>query len=373
MKFQWPAVQYALFALTAGCVTAHSPDDASEVDAALARDASSTVDAFRLPDAFVPPDAFCPDSDRDGERDVRCGGTDCDDADAQVSSTRTHCASPTSVTRCEGAMRVDAACEGATPYCDARTNGCVADACGDRVVHSNEQCDDGRDMSSFACDECRHTCRFTSACDPGMVCRPYMSREVGARVSGCFSENVGGASFASRCTTDGECLSGLCSPSDARCTETAFAEPTPPCSGPHRWSEHVPIARTGEGGRVDPDSVCAFECEHDSECAADATCIPMALNIGGGETYFVAGCRLDWARGTGAQGDACTGEHDCASGVCVFGRCSRLCRDASDCDVGAPNCVATDRSMPPPESSDFWSGTARPAEWGTPFPRVCLR
>jgi hypothetical protein len=372
MTFQRPAIHTTLLVLLAtGCVATHSADDASTSDAPVI-DASATdapsPDAARLPDSFV-----CPDGDGDGETDARCGGPDCDDADRNISSTRTLCASPTSVTRCEGAMRVDAVCDSATPYCDARTNGCVADACGDRVVHSNEQCDDGRDMLSFPCADCRRTCSSSEACGAGFVCRPFLFTDYGRSFLGCAEANASAAPFGSRCAADSECYSGLCSRSDGRCTEAAVEE-GPPCAGLHLWSEHVPYTRTGEGGGgfIAPDSVCAFECQHNSECAVGATCVPMVLNLGMMREYFVAGCRLDWARGSVAQGGACAMQHDCTSGVCIFGRCSQLCRDNADCEAGAPNCVAADRANPPAGSTDRWGGTARPAEWGTPFPTVCL-
>ena len=376
MTFLRPTIQTTLVALlAAGCVTTHSADDARQADAhaidASASDAPSP-DAVVLPDAFV-----CPDADGDGETDARCGGLDCDDADAAISSTRTLCASATRVTRCAAALRVDAVCDVAAPYCDARTNGCVADACGDRVVHANEQCDDGRDRVDFACADCVRTCADPASCDEGMVCIPYMSSDYGSRTVGCAEGNVGGAAFGARCTMDSDCYSGLCSPADGRCTEAALDPEAGECTGPHRWSEHLPVTRGGEGGgmRLDPDSVCAFECEHNSECAVGATCVPMSFNAPPyvSSLYFVAGCRLDWVRGVVAQGAPCTFDRDCASGVCVFERCSQLCRDNADCEPAAPNCVAANRAMPPPEvARDYWGGYPRPAEWGTPFPTVCL-
>jgi hypothetical protein len=372
-----PRIQTALFALLAtGCVTTHSPDDARATDAPLSFDVASSPDAFIPSDAQAVPDAFaCPDNDRDGETDARCGGPDCDDADRNISSTRTRCASLTSVTQCAGAMRVDAACEGATPYCDARTNTCVADACGDRVMHANEQCDDVGLVSPRRCADCALICSSSDDCEADLVCRPVLSRELGWPISECSARIPGGAAFGARCAMDSTCSSGVCSVTDGRCTESAFGSEIGPCRGPRLWSEYIPIARNFEGGgmRIQPDSVCAFECEHNSECAVGGTCIPMQLNLGGGIQYFVAGCRVDWARGSVAQGGACAMEHDCASGVCVFGRCSQLCRDNGDCEAGAPNCVAADRGNPPVGSTDRWGGgMARPAEWGTPFPRVCL-
>lgn len=371
MTRSWPSALLAnvLATTMVACVTTHAPEDARELDATRAPDAARDVEV----DALPPNDSVvCLDGDGDGESDARCGGPDCDDADPDVSSTRTRCASPTSVTRCDGALRVDAACDAATPYCDARTDVCVADACGDRVVHANEQCDDGRDREDVACADCTRTCRSSETCEAGFVCRPFASMDYERRLSGCAPANPGGAPFGARCETDDECYSGLCSPADARCTESAGDAEIGECSGPHRWSDRVAAPR-GEGpGVIAPDSTCAFECRHDSECSAGATCVSMAL-VRDGAIYLVGGCRADWMRGATPQGERCTFDRDCASGVCVYERCSQHCRDDADCEAGAPRCVAADRWMPPPEvARDAWYCSARPPEWGPPFATVCL-
>jgi hypothetical protein len=365
MTFQRPAIQTTLLALLAtGCVATHSADDASTSDAPVI-DASATdaptPDAARLPDAFV-----CPDGDGDGETDARCGGPDCDDADRDISSTRTLCASPTSVTRCEGAMRVDAACDSATPYCDARTNGCVADACGDRVVHSNEQCDDGRDMTGITCADCIQGCAATPECVGGRVCRPYLSADYGRMLPGCAAPNPGGAAMGTRCTANSECYSGLCDATEARCTESAFG-PTSACDAPHRWPRHEPL--TEEGGMyAAPDSVCQFECEHDTDCGTGATCVLAAYR-----SFAVGVCISGWRRGAALPGESCfISDHECASGICIFQRCSQMCRTNSDCDSATPNCVAADLTMPPPGGGRGRSLTPRPADWGTRWPGVCL-
>ena len=314
-----------------------------------------------------------PDADGDGETDARCGGLDCDDADALISSTRTHCASATSVTRWAGGMRVDAACDVAAPYCDARTKGCVADACGDRVVHANEQCDSD---DTAMCVECHRACRTSSECEADQVCLPGFLPMGERSRSGCVPANATGAPFGATCTSNSECRSNYCEPADGNCTESSLGF-LGECTGPNRWPEHTPYTRYPEalGGVITPDSVCAFECAHNSDCAVGGTCIPMVVNVPSDvrSLYFVAGCRADWSRGTTAQGEPCANDHECGSGVCVFERCSQLCRTAADCEAGAPNCVAADRTMPPGEAwSDLWGGYPRPADWGTPFPTVCL-
>ena len=352
--------------LSGGCVTTHSTDDAAALDA-RAGDAP-LPDAYALPDAFV-----CVDNDRDGALAPACGGEDCDDDNAALGPARPVCSTPTTSLRCAAGVTQTDVCTGATPYCDARTGACVADACGDHVVHANEQCDDGRDRLDIACADCRIICSSSEDCDTGLACIPYFSTDYMSRQSGCAPANVGGAELGARCTANADCYSNLCSPTDARCTESA-ASSSGACSGPHRWSEYAPVTRPAEGlsAIIAPYSTCAFECEHNSECAASATCVPMSYGTLAG-TFIVAGCRNDWARGTVAQGEACVDSHTCASGVCVFERCSQQCRNDDDCEAGAPHCVAADRAMPPPEAiRDSWGGSPRPAEWGSPWPRVCL-
>jgi hypothetical protein len=241
-------------------------------------------------------------------------------------------------------------------------------------VHSNEQCD-ADDLA--ACVECHRACSSSADCTSGMVCNPGFAPRGEFSLSGCVPANIGGAPFGARCTANSDCYTNVCGPLDGRCTETA-AGTVAMCTGPHLWPQFQPVTRyggPGPRGFAVSSALCAFECEHNDDCAPGATCVPLVVNVPpyAMSTYFVAGCWLDWPHGTVAQGERCGNDHECASGVCVFQRCSQLCRNNADCVPSAPNCVAADRTMPPPEASDdYWYGFPRPAEWGTPFPRVCL-
>ncbi len=131
----------ALGLALAGCPATNTPDDAGTLGDTAMSDASG-LDAPALPDApsgdadldtadadlpdVAPlvdagPDAFeCPDRDGDGERDAACGGDDCADDDATLSSALGPCATPTATRRCVDGVAVDIECGGDTPYCDAR-------------------------------------------------------------------------------------------------------------------------------------------------------------------------------------------------------------------------------------------------------------
>jgi hypothetical protein len=49
-------------------------------------------------------------------------------------------------------------------------------------------------------------------------------------------------------------------------------------------------------------------------------------------------------RGSGAPGETCTGENDCASALCVDGtdtmRCSKTCTYDNECPTELPRCLS---------------------------------
>ena len=357
MTFLRPTIHATLIALlAAGCVTTHAADDARQADAhavdASASDAPSP-DALVLPDAFV-----CPDADGDGETDARCGGLDCDDTDAAISSTRTLCASAASVTRCAGGMRVDAACDVAAPYCDARTNGCVADACGDRVVHANEQCD----ASDGACRDCRRTCTDRSRCLVGEVCLPYYSDELGRDYISCVTANPAGAATGADCLTNEDCYSTLCDERSRRCTEAVWGA-AGECAGPNRWPRFWPTPTNMidelYGGVLWPGDLCEFECRRNADCFAGTQCVRGRL---GSADYLldVGVCRRA-VSGPTVLGAACTRDWECETRLCAGGTCSLFCETDADCGAGAPHCLTTD-------GIDDW---LRAEGWGEPL-RACF-
>ncbi len=96
----------------------------------------------------------------------------------------------------------------------------------------------------------------------------------------------------------------------------------------------------------------------DCPCFSNDDCGPGFRCVSEDNTGTQVWC-VPGARGTGAPGDVCTVEGDCASALCVEpnmgpSRCSRLCETANDCPPTLPRCLyigfGVDRSIcsPPP-------------------------
>lgn len=171
------------------------------------------------------------------------------------------------------------------------------------------------------------------------------------------------------CEAATDCYSGYCDAIEGRCTESSRGS-LGECSGPQRWSNQEPFIFGGRGdsGVVGPRSVCAFECEHDSDCGDGALCGLAILR-----NMPVGACAAGLARGSDPIGTPCTDlENRCASGVCRYELCTRFCRTDLDCEAGASHCVAADRTVPHNGVLEFPGPTPRPADWGTPWPRICL-
>ncbi|MCB9601934.1 MAG: DUF4215 domain-containing protein [Sandaracinus sp.] len=92
------------------------------------------------------------DDDGDGFGDIACGGTDCDDSRITVFPGAPEVCNGRD-DDCDGNVDgpvVD--CVGATPFCSALTDRCVADLpCGDGVLHPGEECDDGNLVDFDGC------------------------------------------------------------------------------------------------------------------------------------------------------------------------------------------------------------------------------
>ncbi len=80
------------------------------------------------------------------------------------------------------------------------------------------------------------------------------------------------------------------------------------------------------------------ECFGSVECAADQRC----KNLGTSSDPVV--CCVPGARGPKAAGEACSGEDECASAVCIAksgpSLCSKDCTSAADCPTGMKSCIA---------------------------------
>ena len=360
----WLALALAGCAVTnAPPIDATGPDtSSSEADASL--DAWRTDPSGDAPMPDVPmtdapardggPDAYvCPDLDGDGETDAVCGGTDCDDTNGTLSSTTGPCGTATAIRRCVGGVLTDVECDGDTPYCDARVGECVANACGDGVIHENELCDDVDDVF---CQACHQRCGSEAACATGQVCRQAFD-DVGRESPVCVDEDPAGAANGTMCGTNDQCRSTYCDESMNRCTSVTSFET---CSGPNMWVDPT----IDSPSRV-PSSgypTCKYSCLHQDECGAGTSCALGRIN---GPRYMIATC-MDVRTGTTDLGGDCSADADCRSGVCVAARCTLVCREDGDCPGALPHCREVDLTGAP------WLASPRPSDWLTSWPTLCV-
>lgn len=349
MTCAWKA-STLLVLLVAGCpeTNTFADEDAglSGLDASLEEldAAGGTVDATATPDVFV-----CPDVDGDGETDARCGGTDCDDEDAMLSSTQGPCGTPTAIHRCVAGEAADIECTGETPYCDARIGACVANACGDGVRHANEFCETDDEV----CSGCRQPCTRPAHCADDQVCR--VSTTFSGRLWGaCVPLNLDGAADGARCDVDDDCRSTYCDPYMGRCTYA-----TDSCAGPDSTSELGLYTPSLPGG--DLPFVCKYSCSHQSECRGGASCVLARTPTR--PSYLIATC-LPVLVGAGRFGESCARDTDCQSGICVSGQCTTVCRGDTDCGAPLTSCSGLDLT-------DQWFVAPRPSDWTSPWPLLC--
>jgi hypothetical protein len=349
--------------LLAGCPESNTLDDDGGAADSSSPDLDASIDAPdpEGPDAVTAtPDVFvCPDGDGDGETDARCGGTDCDDEDAMLSSTQGPCGTPTAIHRCVAGAAADVECTGETPYCDARVGACVANACGDHVLHDGEACDDAD--TRFCRPNCRIGCVTESQCPAGQICHMGYDAAGGAAPV-CGTTNPEGAPNGSLCTTDAECHSGYCDRYMGRCGIVSHDS----CVGPNTWNDSQ-LLYSSAVLRPEILPVCKYECLHRSECRDDAECV-LALALG---TRYVLPTCVPVVRGPAELGEACSSDRDCQSLLCVLDRCTQVCRDDADCPTALPTCREVDlrderrdgyRLFPEP----------RPSDWSSAWPQLCM-
>jgi hypothetical protein len=240
------------------------------------------------PDSSTEPDTLIPTNDCDGlaEGESRCTGGE--------------------IESCRSGKLVSNACV-AGKNCSAGT--CVCDNASDGVCPS--QCSDDPD------------------CDPN--CVPQCSnRECGA--DGC------GGTCGSGCTVSENCADGMCESVDGICSDTCG-----PTSSPGDWADDGECDDTGEGGggyctygtdctdceaRPIPPVSCSVN--YNADCPAGERC---DCSEDTGDCFCESG-----TRGTGALGDACSSQHDCATGICVDDQCSKRCGGGADCGGDVPVC-----------------------------------
>jgi hypothetical protein len=99
----------------------------------------------------------------------------------------------------------------------------------------------------------------------------------------------------------------------------------------------------GAGGMPAPIKNCneigATACFSSFDCAADTD---RCQNRGTAD--LAVPCCVKGARGTGKVGEACVGENDCKSALCIQGDTGTLCSDKcisdSECPASLPKCIA---------------------------------
>lgn len=333
------------------CSESHGLLDAGADDAARP-DAPTPPDAR---DAAPPPDvgldAFCADHDGDGFAEVACGGDDCDDMDPTLSPEAGPCVGPTSARRCVAGMIVDTTCEDATPSCDARTGACVArgEACGDGVLHAEEDCDGTPDCDAF----CRIYCIWSLNCPARL---PFCADDETRTHPHCVAGSPGGAPDGSPCVVASDCAGGWCDPDQGRCSvlcSGAFVcDPDPTVA----WCGLDAYATFGGVETLWP-AACEFPCGAPSDCPADSACTVLYRYLLAG--YLVTAACHPRVGGLGL-GEACGVGTECTGGNCVAGRCTTPCRTDDDCATPMPHCLEHDYGV-----------VAIPAVPLSQFPRIC--
>ncbi|MBN8613537.1 MAG: hypothetical protein J0L92_23280 [Deltaproteobacteria bacterium] len=250
-------------------------------------------------------------------------------------------------------MITDIECDGDTPYCDARVGECVANACGDGVIHDNEVCEEGDDL----CWLCRRACTIGLPCLEDEACVP-LADSTGFERGACTPLDVDRAPDGTPCERGDECRSTYCDRIMGRCTSVTEPEV---CNGPGSRTGNDIFFDVGPSIRF--PHVCVYSCLHQHECGEGALCRlgviqPWPLR------HLIAVCSVPGAIGTAAFADACVRDSDCQSLMCVGGRCTAVCRDEADCGGVLPACVGVDLS-----AERFV--TARPDDWPTPWPLLC--
>jgi cysteine-rich repeat protein len=155
-------------------------------------------------DGFVSPGEQCDDGNMtdgdgcDGDCTWTCASAaDC--ADANVCNGAETCASPgTLASRCNaGTPPTNGTACGTGLICV--TGSCVSARCGDGIVSTGEQCDDGNTTNGDGCNnDCRFTCANDAACSDGNACN-------------------GAETCASPGTTASRCTAGTAPPTGTAC------------------------------------------------------------------------------------------------------------------------------------------------------------
>ena len=241
-------------------------------------------------------------TDRDGDGSNEC--VDCNDRDNTVSPGRPE------------------VCDGKDNDCNrATTDNCgVSEPCGYRSGPSYVPFPAGTDQ-----------------CRPDLVC--VTSVATGALTCGSYCNQTVGLGLNDSCTTNQACdrilidstKQNLCSEYPAWTGITAIGGT---CAADTDCAQHHCLT----DGTV---KYCTDNCSHESACPGTTSCYVSNIltvdNPGNFPDYYayLAQCRRDaQIPGTGAQGQTCTADANCRSGVCFQGRCAEPCCTHSDCTGG---------------------------------------
>jgi cysteine-rich repeat protein len=238
---------------------------------------------------------------------------DCDDS-AACNGVET--CSPTTGTCMEGTMAPD----GTTCALGAcRGGSCAPPGCGDAVVESGEDCDDGNLSAGDGCEnDCTFTCTTAEDCDDGDTCTLEACR-VGAICEADLTLEDG-----SPCDRDGNletreiCLRASCLPT--RCGD-GFVDAEAP--DPEECDDDNAVS--GDGCEID----CTFTCSADFECADGSACTSAES--------------CDLSSHTCLPGVALPDGTPCAGGFCSAGSCVLEATDAGPTDGGSLSECAFDR------------------------------
>ena len=119
------------------------------------------------------------------------------------------------------------------------------------------------------------------------------------------------------------------------------APDTPETSTPETTTDAAETADTTEPAKVEAacDEAGYSECFSNDDCQASERCQNMSAND------VEVPCCITGARGTKGAGEACTGENECETSLCISYNdgpqlCSKPCDgSASDCPAAASDCV----------------------------------
>ncbi|MBN1770091.1 MAG: DUF1566 domain-containing protein [Deltaproteobacteria bacterium] len=376
----------------AGNLGCHALFDFDPVDAGADGDVSPEVDGEVGEDGDAPGDGdVAEDAADEGTDDGGgCVPEECDDGNAcngqEFCTIDGECVGgrpPDEGSPCTTAAGVDGFC-----YSER----CRPVTCGDGVVNSGEDCDDGNLVDDDGCEaDCTYSCFLATECDDGDVCNGD-------------EDCIGHTCVPGEPPPDGTpCGAGLVCRRGA-CAPAGCGDGIVDASAGEECDDDNDVS--GDGCEAD----CTFSCHNDADCndlrtcngeevcdtvahrcapgvpAADGTpCLTAAGDSGGcrGGVCAPAGCgdtavegSEDCDDGNLEPGDGC--ENDCTWTCAGDAACDdgRFCNGAETCDLGTHTCstgaapadgTECNRDGDPTTRDVCRAGTCRPSSCGDAF------